>query len=58
MTATLIKEKVWREVDRRGTWDHADIVRSGIIRDTPSVDVRLQFRDGQYVIEVSGTGKP
>lgn len=54
MPETLVKEKVWREVDRRRTWDHADIVRSGIVRDNASLDVRLRFSDGEYLIEVSG----
>lgn len=54
---TAIAEKEWREVDRRRTWDHADIVRAGIVRDSPNLDVRLRFGEGQYLIEVSGPEK-
>jgi len=56
--ATLVKKPLeWREVDRRRTWDHADIVRAGIVRDTPTLNVRLRFADGEYLIEVSGPEK-
>lgn len=55
MTAT--KEKVWREVERLRTWDHADMLRKTTIDENPSLDVRLRCEMGVYIVEVSGPEK-
>lgn len=44
----------WREVKQVSSWDQADAVRTGIMRDTPSLDVRIRSRWGQYIVEISG----
>ncbi len=46
--------KEWREIATLKTWDHADMMRNAIIRDTPSIDVRLRHESGIYVVEISG----
>lgn len=52
-----VTEKVWREIQTVMTWDQADAIRTGIMRDTPSLDVRVRSIYGAYVVEVSGPEK-
>lgn len=47
----------WREIKKVSQWDQADAIRSAILRDTPSLDVRLVYANGAYAIEVRGPGK-
>lgn len=46
------KEKKWRVVKKVVSWDQADSVRIGIMRDSPSIDVRIRSEWGNYVVEV------
>lgn len=53
----VVIEKKWREIKRVRTWDEADALRSGVTRDTLSLDVRLRCEVGIYVVEISGPEK-
>ncbi len=44
----------WREVGVYRSWDQADAVRLSTLRDTPSLDVRVRDRWGEYIVEVTG----
>lgn len=55
--ASIVGEEGWREVARRSLWDHADIDRLGIQRDTPSLDVRVRPEAGKFIVEVRGPAK-
>lgn len=47
----------WRDVHPYDDWAEADAQRQATIRDNPTLDVRLDPRHGQYVLQVKGPKK-
>ena len=52
MKAAAESQSPWREVARYASWDQADAVRTTTVRENPSLDVRLRYAPGAYVLEV------